>query len=291
MLALGPKYGYHPKPSKTYLIAKNVDSKRKAVEIFGESEDGITITLSGHRHIGAVIGNNTFKEKFVFEKVDMWVKDVKELAKIAMEEPQAALSALNVGLSQRWKYTQRVIGGIPHLFQPLEEAIKGDFIPALCGRSLSDVERRIVALPYRYGGLGICDPTASSEEEYQASKKITAQLTQLIYQQNTDTSEFDHNAMKEIKKAVRKEKDVKLRESTETILGEVDEKTKRLLKAAAEKGASSWLSVLPLKQYGYVLNKQEFRDGLCLRYGWEVAEVPKSCACGMANTIDHILIL
>ena len=35
---------------------------------------------------------------------------------------------------------------------------------------------------------------------------------------------------------------------------------------ASEKGASSWLTSLPIKEFGYVLNKQEFNDALTLRY-------------------------
>ena len=46
----------------------------------------------------------------------------------------------------------------------------------------------------------------------------------------------------------------------------MDTKTKRLLLVSCEKGTSSLLSALPVKKRGYVLNKQEFRDALCLRY-------------------------
>ena len=35
-----------------------------------------------------------------------------------------------------------------------------------------------------------------------------------------------------------------------------------------EKGASTWLSVLPLEEYGFALHKGAFRDALALRYGW-----------------------
>ena len=33
-----------------------------------------------------------------------------------------------------------------------------------------------------------------------------------------------------------------------------------------EKGASNWLSALPLKEAGFNLNKLEFRDAIALRY-------------------------
>ena len=67
---IGPKYGYFPKPSKTYLIVKDEEARAKAVEIFGEHENGVKITLDGHRHIGAVIGSENFKTGFVSGKVE-----------------------------------------------------------------------------------------------------------------------------------------------------------------------------------------------------------------------------
>ena len=58
---------------------------------------------------------------------------------------------------------------------------------------------------------------------------------------------------------------------------------------AQEKGSSSWLTCLPLKNLGYYLNKEEFRDSIAMRYGWSIEKIPKSCACGKKNDIDHIL--
>ena len=47
------------------------------------------------------------------------MKDVNNLAEIAKEEPQAALSAYNVGLCKRWTFLQRTVHGISELLQPL----------------------------------------------------------------------------------------------------------------------------------------------------------------------------
>jgi len=41
-----------------------------------------------------------------------------------------------------------------------------------------------------------------------------------------------------------------------------------------EKGASSWLSALPIKAIGYALSKQEFTDAVCMRYGWKLKGIP-----------------
>ena len=130
---------YHPKASKTYLIVKNEELLERAKTLFGSTAEDVNITVDGHRHIGAVIGSNDFKEEYVNEKIDRWIEDVHQLAEFAKEEPQSALSAFNIGLSQRWKFTRRTIPNISHLFEKLEDAIRQKLIPAICGRSVSEV--------------------------------------------------------------------------------------------------------------------------------------------------------
>ena len=56
-----------------------------------------------------------------------------------------------------------------------------------------------------------------------------------------------------------------------------------------EKGASSWLTVLPIEEYGFTLHKTAFRDALALRYGWLPANTPTICACGAAFSGEHAL--
>ena len=57
-------------------------------------------------------------------------------------------------------------------------------------------------------------------------------------------------------------------------LKELTPESQQLIKGAMEKGASSWLSVLPIKVIGRALNKQEFADAVCMRYGWLKAHPP-----------------
>ena len=112
----GPKYGYSPLPTKTILIVKP-EHEEKAKEVFRNS--GVQVTKEGERHMGAVIGSSTFKEKYVSNKVKKWVEDVEELALIAKEEPQLVYSSFTKAICHRWIYVQRTIPGIEHLFGPL----------------------------------------------------------------------------------------------------------------------------------------------------------------------------
>lgn len=41
---------------------------------------------------------------------------------------------------------------------------------------------------------------------------------------------------------------------------------------------------------GYSLSKQDFRNAINLRYGWDIPGIHSNCACGSKNSIDHALI-
>ena len=58
---------------------------------------------------------------------------------------------------------------------------------------------------------------------------------------------------------------------------------------AKEKGASSWLSFLPITQHGFNFHKGAFRDGLCLRNGLRPPSLPDLCVCGKSFSIEHAL--
>lgn len=56
-----------------------------------------------------------------------------------------------------------------------------------------------------------------------------------------------------------------------------------------EKGASSWLTCVPLNEYGFSLHKRAFQDALALRYGWSPAHTPANCDCGSKFSVQHAL--
>ena len=49
------------------------------------------------------------------------------------------------------------------------------------------------------------------------------------------------------------------------------------------------MTALPVISLGFVLNNQEFRDAICLRYNWLISGIHKFCGCGAKNDIVHIL--
>ena len=63
----------------------------------------------------------------------------------------------------------------------------------------------------------------------------------------------------------------------------------RSVNQSRDKGASSWLTAVPLVDQGLVLNKQEFRDSLRLRYNMPLSDLPSKCVCGEKYTVCHAL--
>jgi len=58
---------------------------------------------------------------------------------------------------------------------------------------------------------------------------------------------------------------------------------------SSEKGASSWLSVLPIEEHGFALHKGAFRDALSLRFGWLPNGLLARCMCGQGFMVDHAM--
>ena len=74
-----------------------------------------------------------------------------------------------------------------------------------------------------------------------------------------------------------------------TICDTLSVQQKRRIDAVSEQGASSWLSALPLKKYGFYLDNQSFRDSLFIRYGFQLENLPTKCVCGEAFNEVHAL--
>ena len=144
----------------------------------------------------------------------------------------------------------------------MESAIRDKFIPALVGRTISDTQRKIFALPIRLGGMGIRNPTETSDNEFEASTRITENLTDIICRQEKNLDNYDKDRVVATIKEVKKEKD----QHHQNILAEIsncaDDKLKRTLALQQEKGAGAWLTARPMKSLDFELNKQNFSDAI-----------------------------
>ena len=254
---IGPMYGYHPKPSKTWLIVKP-DMYDTAKALF----PNINVTKKGHRYLGSYIGAEEGLADFVGDEIEEWKMDITGLAEIASSEPQLAYAAFVYGTSKRWNFLARTTPGISPLMYKLEYHIKDTFLPVILGKLfIPDNLRNIFSLPARMGGLGITNICETADLEYKHSTMATKNLVDAIYhQRKTYSPDEDHQ--RETAAKIRSSREEFNKQTKEQIISELSPTTCRQLELLSEKGASCWLTSLPLKDYGFLLNKQEFHDAL-----------------------------
>ena len=118
---------------------------------------------------------------------------------------------------------------------------------------------------------------------------ITRNLTRIIFNQEKDLFNYSVDEVNTQIARIKLEKEQRLKEELENIMDVLDDKKKRILELARENGAGAWLSALPIQALGYTLNKQEFKDSVCLRYGWQIPHTPNFCHCAKRNDLDHAL--
>ena len=87
----------------------------------------------------------------------------------------------------------------------------------------------------------------------------------------------------------RKRRKDNIERATEELRETLTDDERYVMALASEKGASNWLSALPLQRYGFNLTKAEFKDDLALRYEWQPNNLPPVCPWGEPFTVAHSL--
>ena len=127
---LGPKFGYYPEASKSWLIVKE-KAKQRAFTVFKDT--AIKITTEGQRHLGAVIGSSKYKREYVQNKIDELINKIKVFSMIAKTEPQAAYSCFVRAFKRKPSNIMRTIPDISDQLNQSDEVITSEFIPAITG--------------------------------------------------------------------------------------------------------------------------------------------------------------
>ena len=275
----GPSYGYFVNPGKTWLIVQP-QHECDAKELF--SGTGIGITSEGKRHLGAALGSRSY----ISDKVKVWTSTILNLSLIAKTQPHAAYCAFVHGVSGHWNFFLRTYRhSSSHL-----RIIRLNFIPSITGRdSISDTERDLFALPACLGGLAIPNPTVSASFEYSSSVNITAPLISCILLQCMDLPHSTFVDQKQAKATVHSLRQQLHSSELVRLKAILPPAHVRPMELNSEKGASSWLSVLPISDHGFALHKGAFHDSMCLHYYWQPPNLPSHCVCRSSFNTDHAL--
>ena len=177
--------------------------------------------------------------------------------------------------------------------EPVDDLIKTEFLPSLFGKDapLDETYTNLMTVNTGDGGLGIKNLVSEAKQQYEFSKTITRPHTHSIEQQNFQMLETDDEGrnIETLKKLCREEKEKKEKEKMEKIISSLPKHVTDYVYQAQDKGASSWLNTIPMKEQHLDLNKEEFRDALRLRYNMPLDNLPSKCACGEQFTINHAL--
>ena len=124
--------------------------------------------------------------------------------------------------------------------------------------------RELFTLPARLGGLRIPDLVSHSSKDYSDSIQLTSPLSELILLQKSDYSWEALDAQLSVKQAICREREATMRSVAEVIKAAASDSLRHAMALAQEKGASNWLTSLPLDEFGFSLHKGAFRDALAL---------------------------
>ena len=127
----------------------------------------------------------------------------------------------------------------------------------------------------------------TAKSEYEHSRIISRQLTNLIINQDLIYT-VNSSEVSKLKSKRKVEKEERYKNILNNLEGSFTKDKKRLNEInREEKGVSNWLLVLPMVENGFDLAKQQFWDSIRLWYGWPIRNLPITCACGSAYTIQH----
>ena len=116
---------------------------------------------------------------------------------------------------------------------------------------------------------------------------ITAPLVALIATQ--EESLPDDCNVKQRVISTRQNKEKLLIQKVNKIESELEPDMKRTVLQAKKKDVPSWLTVIPLHEHRFALNKAEFRDALSIRCNKQLKGMPSTCPCGQKFDLNHAM--
>ena len=287
LLNVGPRYGYSPEPSKSFLIVSE-SLVNEATNLFNNY--GVNV-VTGHRFLGGFIGDERGTTSYVKSKVQEWSHHIELLSTIAKTQPQAAFITLTKSLQHEWTFIQRVIrdNGSSLPFQALEDLLGSTFIPSLLGHDCSDLDRTLFSLPIKMGGLNIRIPTITAITTFDSSRAATRILVDSI----TCHSEFslmDHiMTVSEARHQFNQIKYITDEQIWSSVFNQADPTHQRSLQRHRY-SLTNWLNTLPIQKDHFDLSATEFRDTLCIRYLKPLLNIHPHCdGCGEPFSTSHAL--
>ena len=278
----GPTFGIRFNAAKSKAVVDESALVSAREYSLNSAEPEIQVVLSA-RNLGGVIGCKQTKIEFQKANAIKWAEEVKKLARIAPDNPQAVYTAFTSSQKAKWQYQQRVCqGDYPEeVYGVIEVAIRTYMIPRLTGwNTTSPNERKMLALPVRHGGMAIDNPVESAADNYKTSLAATAVLQTLIIEgTNTQVEDIDTHTKQfaETTSSSKCERRERNNNVAATLAKKLPPDRARAFDRARQNKNGYFLLVRPLEQMGFRLSKNEWYDGVSTRYNSTLFCAPTFC--------------
>ena len=106
---------------------------------------------------------------------------------------------------------------------------------------------------------------------------VSDPLKGLIWTKSSDYSYGCHAAQLDAKSKIRELCKQWAKDVAKELRARLPESSRKAMDLASERGASNWLTSLPIHEFGLCLHKSAFVDAISLRYGWHHSSTPTHC--------------
>jgi hypothetical protein len=246
---LGPERGYFPEPAKSIYMYSPEDwlGAEELLQAFSFKFTG------GYRYVGGFLDSDAALSQWLPPQIQQWVSGVASLAKVAKRYPQTAYAGLTKSLQQEWQYLQRAVPNCRPAFEPVEEAIRMAFLPALLEATEAECQRDLTTISVCQAGLGLPNPVQSFPGCFAASKACTSLLVTYANIHTRHASQERRGA--QLNRAAAQER------RSRGISHSSDPATQKRMLRTKETGA--WLTAMPDRLNGNELSADKSRDSHC----------------------------
>ena len=103
---------------------------------------------------------------------------------------------------------------------------------------------------------------------------VTGSLKKLILTKSSDYSFECLSAQLEAKQKIKEHHEQKAKNVAKEHKTRLPELSRKAMDFASERGASTWLTSLPIHEFGFCLHRRAFVNATSLRYGWHPPSTP-----------------
>ena len=147
-------------------------------------------------------------------------------------------------------YLMQVTSGDEDSWNQLEAALRHKFLPALTGRqAFSDVEREMLSLPAKLGGIGVIDPSRVCSSQHEAPRKVSPPLISSIQNPVNEDAEQIHTSQKQIRAEVHQTNYQKMTSHAKEVRGSFPQNCQAAVEQSCEDGAPSWITATGLDPF------------------------------------------